>query len=68
MSIRFNTDHTHNRILPGIAEYTILKPFLVRIPSVTNDTRTVFPVLWASLGPEVRVNVRRTGAEALFPS
>ena len=64
----FNAAPTYHCILPVIAEYTILKPFLVLLPSVTNDTRAVFPVLWTSLAPDKRVNVRRSGAEALFPS
>ena len=56
-------------VLPGvIVEYTILKPSFVVLSSVTNDTKTVFPLLKTSLGPDVPLNVCRSGAVASFPS
>ena len=68
MSIRFKTAPIHHCILRGIAEYTILKPSSVMLPSVTNDTKAVLPMVWKSLGREVPENMCMSGAEALFPS
>ena len=66
VSIGINTAPAHNFILP--AEYTILKPSFVMLLSVINDTKAVFPVVRQSLGRDVPVNVRSSGAEAVFPS
>ena len=65
----FTSTYSQRRDLPGVIfEYTILKPSFVVPRSVTNDTKTVLPLLKTSLGRDVPLNVCRSGAVASFPS